>query len=326
MKAIVQDRFGPPDQLRLAGIDPPGIGPGEVLIRVHAAALNPYDWHMLRGDPYIARLMGGTGLTRPRSRVAGIDAAGRVEAAGAGVAGLRPGQDVLGFCPGAFAEYARTRADLVVPKPDGLSFEQAAALPMAATTALRGIRDVGQVQAGQQVLVNGAAGGVGSYAVQIAAALGATVTGVCSTRNLDLVCSLGAARVVDYSAEDFTGTTTRYDVILDNVGNRPLSHLRRVLTPAGTLVLNAGGTPGHLIGAIGPMLRLAAVSPLVPQRLRILPTRQDRAELAAVTALIGEGKLRPVVGRTYPLTDVPLALSELEEGHTRGKIVITIAC
>src|SRR6266487_1688352 len=189
VKAIVQDRFGPPDQLRLAGIDPPGIGPGEVLIRVHAAALNPYDWHMLRGDPYIARLMGGTGLTRPRSRVAGIDAAGRVEAAGAGVHGLRPGQDVLGFCRGAFAEYARTRADLVVPKPDSLSFEQAAALPMAATTALRGIRDVAQVQAGQQVLVNGAAGGVGNYAVQIAAALGAKVTGVCSTRNLDLVRS-----------------------------------------------------------------------------------------------------------------------------------------
>ena len=325
MKAIVQDRFGPPDQLRLASIDPPGIGPGEVLIRVHAAALNPYDWHMLRGDPYIARLMGGTGLTRPKSLVAGIDAAGRVEAAGAGVRGLHPGQAVLGFCPGAFAEYARTRADLVVPKPDDLSFEQAAAVPMAATTALRGIRDVGQVQAGQQVLVNGAAGGVGSYAVQIAAALGAKVTGVCSPRNLDLVRSLGAAHVIDYTAEDFTRTTTRYDMILDNVGNRPLSLLRRVLTPAGTLVLNAGGTPGHLIGAIGPMLRLAAVSPLVRQRLRVLPTRQDRAELAAVTALIDEGKLRPVVDRTYPLTDVAAALRQVEEGHTRGKIVITIA-
>ncbi len=325
MKAIIQDRFGPPDQLRLAGIDPPGIGPGEVLIRVHAAALNPFDWHMLRGDPYIARLIGGTGLTRPKSRVAGIDAAGRVEAAGAGVTGLRPGQDVLGFCRGAFAEYARTRADLVVPKPDGLSFEQAAALPMAATTALRGIRDVAQVQAGQQVLVNGAAGGVGSYAVQIAAALGAKVTGVCSTRNLDLVRSLGAAYVVDYTAGDFTGTATRYDVILDNVGNRPLSLLRRVLTPTGTLVLNAGGTPGHLIGAIGPMLRLAAVNPLVRQRLRVLPTRQDRAELAAVIALVDAGKLRPVVDRTYPLTGVAAALRQVEEGHTSGKIVITIA-
>src|SRR6266700_2131864 len=325
VKAIVQDRFGPPERLRLAGIDPPGIGPGEVLIRVHAAALNPYDWHMLRGDPYIARLMGGTGLTRPRSRVAGIDAAGRVEAAGAGVRGLRPGQDVLGFCRGAFAEYARTRADLVVPKPDSLSFEQAAALPMAATTALRGIRDVAQVQAGQQVLVNGAAGGVGNYAVQIAAALGAKVTGVCSTRNLDLVRSLGAAHVVDYTAGDFTGTATRYDVILDNVGNRPLSLLRRVLTPTGTLVLNAGGTPGHLIGALGPMLRLAAVNPLVRQRLRVLPTRQDRAELAAVTALADEGKLRPVIDRTYPLTDVAAALRQVEQGHTSGKIVIIIA-
>jgi NADPH:quinone reductase-like Zn-dependent oxidoreductase len=325
VKAIVQDRFGPPERLRLAGIDPPGIGPGEVLIRVHAAALNPYDWHMLRGDPYVARLIGGTGLTRPKSRVAGIDAAGLVEKTGAGVRGLDPGQAVLGFCPGAFAEYARTRADLVVPKPDDLSFEQAAALPMAATTALRGIRDVGQVQAGQQVLVNGAAGGVGSYAVQIAAALGAEVTGVCSTRHLDFVRSLGAAHVVDYTTEDFTGTTIRYDVILDNVGNRPLSLLRRVLTPAGTLVLNAGGTPGHLIGAIGPMLRLAAVNPLVRQRLRVLPTRQDRAELAAVTALVDAGRLRPVVDRTYLLTGVAAALRQVEEGHTRGKIVITIA-
>jgi NADPH:quinone reductase-like Zn-dependent oxidoreductase len=325
VKAIVQDRFGPPERLRLTAIDPPGIGPGEVLIRVHAAALNPYDWHMLRGDPYVARLIGGTGLTRPRSRVAGIDAAGLVEKTGAGVRGLDPGQAVLGFCPGAFAEYARTRADLVVPKPDDLSFEQAAALPMAATTALRGIRDTGQVQAGQRVLVNGAAGGVGSYAVQIAAALGAEVTGVCSTRNTGLVRSLGAAHVVDYTAEDFTGTTTRYDVILDNVGNRPLSLLRRVLTPTGTLVLNAGGTPGHLIGAIGPMLRLAAVSPFVRQRLRVLPTRQDRAELAAVTALTDAGKLHPVVDRTYPLTGVAAALRQVEEGHTRGKIVITIA-
>jgi NADPH:quinone reductase-like Zn-dependent oxidoreductase len=325
VKAIVQDRFGPPERLRLAGIDPPGIGPGEVLIRVHAAALNPYDWHMLRGDPYVARLIGGTGLTRPKSRVAGIDAAGLVEKTGAGVRGLDPGQAVLGFCPGAFAEYARTRADLVVPKPDDLSFEQAAALPMAATTALRGIRDVGQVQAGQQVLVNGAAGGVGSYAVQIAAALGAEVIGVCSTRHLDFVRSLGAAHVVDYTTEDFTGTTIRYDVILDNVGNRPLSLLRRVLTPAGTLVLNAGGTPGHLIGAIGPMLRLAAVNPLVRQRLRVLPTRQDRAELAAVTALVDAGRLRPVVDRTYLLTGVAAALRQVEEGHTRGKIVITIA-
>jgi len=325
MEAIVQDRFGPPDRLRLVRTGTPGIGPDDVLIRVHAAALNPYDWHMLRGDPYIARLMGGTGLTRPRSRVAGIDAAGRVEAVGANVRGLRPGQDVLGFCPGALAEYARTRAELVVPKPESLTFEQAAAIPMAATTALRGIRDVGRVRAGDQVLVNGAAGGVGSYAVQIATAYGASVTGVCGPGKLDLVRSLGAEKVIDYTAEDFTGTTARYDVILDNVGNRPLGRVRRALAPAGTLVLNAGGTPGHLIGAIGPVLRLVAVNTVARQRLRVLPTRQDHAELAAVTALIDEGRLRPVIDRTYPLADVATALRQVEEGHVRGKIVIVTA-
>jgi NADPH:quinone reductase-like Zn-dependent oxidoreductase len=323
MKAIVQNRFGPPDLLRHARTDVPEIGTGDVLIRVRAAALNPYDWHMLRGDPYITRLMGGTGLTRPKSRVAGIDAAGQVAAVGADVRGLRPGQDVLGFCPGAFAEYARARADLVVPKPESLTFEQAAAIPMAATTALRGLRDVGGVRAAHRVLVNGAAGGVGSYAVQIAAALGAEVTGVCSTRNLELVRSLGAAHVIDYTTEDFTDTAARYDVILDNVGNHPLGRLRRVLTGAGTLVLNAGGTPGHLIGSMAPTFRLIAVNTVVRQRLRVLLPRQDRAELAAVTALAAEGKLRPVIDRTYPLADVAAGLRRLEAGHVSGKIIIT---
>src|SRR5215469_9287521 len=214
MKAIVQERFGPPDVLRLADADVPKAGPGEVVIRVHAAALNPYDWHMLRGDPRIARLIGATGLTRPKDRVAGIDAAGRVEATGPGVRGLRPGDEVLGLCSGAFAEYALAKADLMVPKPAGLSFEQAAAVPMAATTALRAIQQVGEVRSGHRVLVNGAAGGVGTFAVQIAAALGAEVTGVCSTRNVDLVRSLGAGHVIDYTTGDFTDGPTRYDVIL----------------------------------------------------------------------------------------------------------------
>ena len=203
MKAMVQDRFGPPDVLRLEDIGLPEVGAGDVLVRVHAAALNPADWHILRGDPLVSRLM-GVGLTRPKARVAGIDAAGVVEAAGANVRGLRNGDEVLGFCRGAFAEYACAPADLVVPKPPGLTFEQAAAVPIAATTALRGIRDVGEVKAGQRVLVNGAGGGVGTYAVQIAAALGAEVTGVCSTRNLELVRSIGAAHVIDYTREDFT--------------------------------------------------------------------------------------------------------------------------
>ncbi|WP_322752562.1 NAD(P)-dependent alcohol dehydrogenase [Frankia sp. Cas3] len=323
MKAIVQERFGPPDVLRLVDTDLPEIGADDVLVRVHAAALNPYDWHMLRGDPLVARLM-GVGLTRPKYRVAGLDAAGRVEAVGANVRGLQAGDEVLGFCPGAFAEYARAEADKVVPKPAGLTFEQAAAVPVAAATALRGIRDVGEVRAGHQVLVNGAAGGVGTYAVQIAAALGAEVTGVCSTGNVELVRSIGAAHVVDYTAEDFTDRHAHYDVILDNVGNRPLRRLRRALTPTGTLVLNAGGSPGRVVGAVGPMLRAVVVNGFVRQRLRILPTREDRAELLALTGLIEDGTLTPVVDRTYPLADTAEGLRHVEQGHARGKVVVTV--
>jgi NADPH:quinone reductase-like Zn-dependent oxidoreductase len=326
MKAIIQDRFGPPEVLRLADIDPPEIGPGDVLVRVHAAGLNPYDWHMLRGDPLIARLIpGAVGLTRPKYRVAGLDAAGVVEAAGADVRELSAGDEVLGFCPGAFAEYARAEAGKVVPKPAGLTFEQAAAIPIAATTALRGIREVGQVRAGNRVLVNGAAGGVGSYAVQIAAVLAAEVTGVCSTRNAELVRSLGAAHVIDYTTDDFTRQPARYDVIFDNVGNRPLSRLRRALAPAGILVLNGGGSPGRVVGPLGTMLRAAVVNGFVRQHLRFLPTREDRAELAAIAALIEDGKLTPVLDRTYPMADTTEALRYVEGGHAHGKVVITVA-
>jgi NADPH:quinone reductase-like Zn-dependent oxidoreductase len=325
MKAIVQERFGPPDVLRLVDTDRPEIRAGEVLVRVHAAALNPYDWHMLRGDPLIARLMGGVGLTRPKARVAGIDAAGRVEAVGPGVDGLRVGDEVFGFCPGAFAEYARTRADRLAPKPAHMTFEQAAAVPMAALTALQGIRDVGGVRAGQRVLVNGAAGGVGTYAVQIAAALGAEVTGVCSTPNVDLVRSIGAAHVVDYTREDFTDGRVRYDVILDNVGNRPLRRLRKALTPTGILVANAGGPPGRAIGAVGGMLRTVVVNIVVRQRLRPLIAKQKRADLLTLTGLIEDGKLTPVLDQTYPLADTAKGLSRVEEGHVAGKLVVTVA-
>ena len=325
MKAIVQERFGPPDTLQLVDIDWPEMGADDVLVRVHAAALNPYDWHMLRGDPYIARLMGGVGLTKPKNGVAGIDAAGRVEAIGANVRGLRPGDEVLGFCPGAFAEYARAEADKVVPKPTGLTFEQAAAVPMAASTALRGIRDVGEVRAGHRVLVNGAAGGVGTYAVQIAAVLGAEVTGVCSTGNVDLVRSIGAAHVVDYTGEDFTDNRARYDVIIDNVGNQPLSRLRQALTSTGILVLNAGGSPGRVVGAVGSILRAVAVNAFVRQRLRLLPTRQDREELLTLTGLIEDRKLTPIVDRTYPLAETAEGLRHVERGHARGKVVISVA-
>jgi NADPH:quinone reductase-like Zn-dependent oxidoreductase len=324
MKAIVQERFGPPDTLRLVDIDRPEVGANDVLVRVHAAALNPADWHILRGDPYVARLM-GIGLTKPKTPVAGSDAAGVVEAVGANVRGPRPGDEVFGFVRGAFAEYACGVEGKVAPKPASLTFEQAAALPIAATTALRGIRDVGGVQAGQRVLVNGASGGVGSFAVQIAVAIGAEVTGVCSTANVELVRSLGAAHVIDYTDEDFTEGSTRYDVILDNVSSLPLKRLRGVLTPKGTLVLNGGGSPGHMFGPIAVLLKAVVVNLVVSQRLRPLPSKEKREELLDVTELIEGGKLMPVVDRTYQLAETAEGVSYVEQGHVRGKAVVTVA-
>ncbi len=324
MKAIVQERFGPPDTLRLVDTDTPEVGADDVLVRVHAAALNPYDWHILRGDPLVARLM-GVGFTKPKAPVAGVDAAGVVEAVGANVRELQPGDEVLGRCRGSFAEYACAAADMLVPKPASLTFEQAAAVPMAATTALRGIRDVGEVKAGQRVLVIGAGGGIGTFAVQMAAALGAEVTGVCSTGNVELVRSLGAAHVIDYTMEDFTAGTTRYDVILDNVSNLPLAKLRGALTPKGILVLNGGGSPGHVFGPIAGLLKAVVVNLFVSQRLRPLPAKEKREDLLAVTELIEGGKLTPIVDRTYPLADTAEGLSYVEQGHARGKVVVTVA-
>lgn len=329
MKAVVQERFGPPDSLRLRDVDRLRAGAGQVLVRVRAAAVNPYDWHMLRGDPYAARLLGGMGLTRPKARVAGIDAAGVVESVGADVRGLSLGDPVLGFCPGAFAEYACASARLLAPVPSDLTFEQAAALPMGAVTALRGIRTVGRVRSGQRVLVNGAGGGVGTFAVQIAALLEAEVTGVCSAGNADLVRSLGAAHVLDYARDDFTDGRERYDVVLDNVGNHPLGRLRRALTPAGVLVANGGGSPGRVFGAIGATLKVAAVNAVTRQSLRpILPTTPDgpgHEDLLAVAALVEAGQLTPVVGRTFALADAAEAVRHVEEGHARGKTVITVS-
>jgi len=324
MKAIVQERFGSPDVLGLKDIDPPEVGADDVLVRVHAAALNPADWHILRGDPLVARLM-GVGLTKPKTPVAGSDAAGVVEAVGENVRGVRPGDEVLGFFRGAFAEYACAAEDKVVPKPADLTFEQAAAIPIAATTALRGIRDVGAVQAQQQVLINGAGGGVGTFAVQIAAALGAEVTGVCSAGNVELVRSLGAVRVIDYTTEDFTDGPTRYDVILDNVSDLPLARLRMALTPKGTLVLNGGGSPGHVFGPVAGIVKALVVNLFVSQRLRPLPSKENREELLAVTRFFEDGKLTPVVDRTYPLADTAEGLRHVEQGHARGKVVVTVA-
>jgi len=325
MQAIVQERFGPPDVLRLVDTEVPEVGPDDVLVRVHAAALNTYDWHMLRGDPYVVRLMGGTGLTRPKSRIAGMDAAGRVEAVGVNVRGLRPGDDVFGLCPGAFAEYVRAAPDKLAPKPENLTFEEAAALPMAGATALRAIRDVGAVRAGQKVLINGAAGGIGHLAVQIAAILGAEVSGVCSTGNIDLVRSLGAADVIDYTTTDFTTRRAYYDVILDNVGNHPLHRLRRALAATGTLAFNAGGSPGKIVGAVGRFAVLVIVNGVVRQRLRPVPTNTNRDDLLAVRGLVDDGTLRPVISRTYPLRETAAGLRHVEQGHARGKVVISVA-
>lgn len=324
VKAVVQDRFGPPrDVLRVVDVGVPRVGPGEVLIRVTAAGVNPADWHIVRGDPRVARLM-GVGLRRPRSRIAGIDAAGVVEAVGPDVTTCRPGEEVVAFCTGAFAELALAEASKVAPKPGSLGFQEAAALPIAATTALRGIRDVGRVGAGARVLVVGASGGVGTYAVQVAAALGAEVTGVCSTGNVELVRSLGAAHVVDYTTDDVTAGSATYDVILDNVGDHSLADLRRVLTSRGTLVLNAGGEPGQVVGVIGRMLRGVVSDLVVRHRLRALPTRQDRRDLLDVTELVDGGRLAPVVERTYPLADTAAAVHHVEQGHARGKVVVTV--
>ena len=278
----------------------------------------------LRGDPRIARLMGGVGLTKPKTRIAGVDVAGRVQEVGTDVDGLRLGDEVFGFARGAFAEYAVADAALVVPKPSGLSFEQAAAIPMAALTALHAIRDRGHVQPGQRVLVNGAAGGVGTFAVQIAAALGAEVTGVCSARNTDMVLSLGATHVVDYASDDFADGTIRYDVILDNVGNRSLRDLRRAATPAAPSILNGGGSPGHIIGAVGSILRAAVVNLFVRQQITMVPTNWSREDLLAVTELVDTGTIHPVIDRTYPLADTAAGLQHVEAGHARGKVVITV--
>ena len=324
MKAVAQDRFGPPDTLQLVDAKRPEIGSADVLLRVHAAAVNPYDWHMVRGDPRVARLMGGVGLTRPKARIAGVDVAGRVQDIGDDVHGLRPGDEVFGFARGAFAEYATADAALVVPKPAGLSFEQAAALPMAAVTALHAIRDRGHVQPGQRVLVNGAAGGVGTFAVQIAAALGAEVTGVCSARNTDMMRSAGATHVIDYTSEDFADGTTRYDVILDNVGNRSIRDLRRAATPTGIVIVNGGGSPGHIIGAPGSILHAAIVNLFVRQQITMVPTTWSRDDLLAVTELADTGTLRPVIDRTYPLADTATGLQHVEAEHTRGKVFITV--
>jgi NADPH:quinone reductase-like Zn-dependent oxidoreductase len=323
MKAIVQDRYGSADVLEFQEIEDPVPGPEDVLIRVHAAGCGPDVWHLMTGMPYMARL--AIGLRKPKLPVLGWDVAGRVEAVGANVTSIRSGDEVMGTTKGSFAELAIAKADDLVPKPAKLSFEEAGALPISGITALRAVRDEGNVQPGQTVLVIGAAGGVGSLVVQIAKAYGAKVTAVSSTSKEDLVRSIGADDVIDYTREDFTDGSRRWDVIIDTAGRRPLSQLRRALTPKGTLVIVGGDGGGRWTGGFfRGMLRAPVVSLFVGQRLRGLATKVKREDLITVTELIDAGTLTPVIDRTYPLIEAPDAIRYLEEGHSRGKVVITV--
>ncbi len=324
MKAIVQDRYGSADVLEFRDIEEPVVGDDDVLVLVRAAGCGPDVWHLMAGMPYMARPM--IGLRRPKVGVRGWDVAGTVEAVGANVTGFEPGDEVMGTAEqGSFAELAVTQSDKLVAKPAGLSFEQAAALPISGITALRAVRDEGKVQPGQTVLVIGAAGGVGTLTVQIAKSLGAKVTGVCSTSKVDLVKSIGADDVIDYTREDFSGGVRRWDVIVDTAGRRGLSQLRRALTPKGTLVIVGGDGGGHWTGGFfRGVLRAPVVSLFVGQRLRGLATKIKQEDLVTLTELVEAGSVTPVIDRTYPLIEAPDAIRYLEEGHAAGKIVITV--
>ncbi|HEU4426045.1 MAG TPA: NAD(P)-dependent alcohol dehydrogenase, partial [Pilimelia sp.] len=306
MKAIVQDVYGSADVLHLRDIDKPVVGDRDVLVQVRAAGVDPSVWHLMSGQPYLIRLM-GFGLRRPKHQVRGWDVAGTVEAVGGHVTRFRPGDEVFGSSDGGFAEYARAAEDKIVTKPAAVSFEQAAALPTSAMTAVQALRDRGRLASGQHVLVIGAAGGVGTFAVQIAAAMGARVTGVCSTAKMDLVRSIGAADVIDYTTDDFTDGTRRFDLILDNAGNRPLAALRRALTPAGTLVLIGGEGGGPWLAGLHRNIGAALLTPLVKQRLVGLFARAKAADLEYIRDLVEAGKVTPVIDRTFPLAQAPEA-------------------
>jgi NADPH:quinone reductase-like Zn-dependent oxidoreductase len=321
MKAIVQEQYGSPDVLELRDIDKPVVNDDEVLVRVRAAAVNIGDWHLMRGVPYVMRAVAG--LRKPRCTVPGIDIAGEVEAIGPNVKELRPGDEVFGWCRGAFAAYARAAEDTLLPKPAHLTFEQSAAVGDSAFTALAAIRDQGKVQPGHRVLINGASGGVGSFAVQIAKSFGAEVTGVCSTRNVDLVRSIGADHVIDYTKEDFTQTKQRYDVVLDLIGSRSLSDCRRALTRRGAYVLVGVQDLGRWFG-LARQIKALLLSPFVGQRMRVFIVKHNREDLAVLKELVEAGKVVPVIDTRYGLSDVPEALRHQGEGHTQGKIVIAV--
>jgi NADPH:quinone reductase-like Zn-dependent oxidoreductase len=319
MKAIVQDRYGSAEVLEARDIDKPEIGDNEVLVRVRAASIHVGDWILMTGSPFIMRL--ATGLRKPKNPVPGTDVAGTVEAVGKDVTKLQPGDEVFGWAAGAFAEFAHAAEDQFVKKPANLTFEEAASVGVSATTALQLLRDNGKVQPGQKVLINGASGGVGTFAVQIAKAFGAEVTGVSSTKNLEMVRSIGADRVVDYTREDFTTRPERYDLILDNVGNHSMSQTRRALTPSGMLISNGGG---HADGKLGRTVRTMLVSMFVRQQASPTVKSQNHDDLVALKGLVEAGKVRPVIDRTYPLTRTPEAIDHVAAGHARGTVVISV--
>lgn len=322
MRAVVQHRYGAPEVLELSDVGIPAPGRGEVLVRVGAASLHPGDFFVTTGRPYILRL--AFGLRRPHGGTPGMDLAGMVAVIGDGVTGIRPGEAVFGWSTtGALAEYARVPADHLVPVPANVSIAEAAAVPTSAMTALQALRDIGKVQAGQTVLVTGASGGVGSFAVQIAKALGADVTGVCSTRNVDLVRSLGADDVIDYTKTDFTRAGKRYDVILDNVEAAPLADARRALTDAGILIPNSG-RGGRWLGPIGRIIKARALSVFTRQRLHPFTSIGKREDLLALAELLASGRVAPIIDRSYPLEESADALGYVGAGHTRGKVVITV--
>jgi NADPH:quinone reductase-like Zn-dependent oxidoreductase len=319
MKAIMQERYGSTAVLQARDVEKPSIGDGDVLVRVHAASVHLGDWILMTGRPYVMRMV--TGIRKPRVAIPGTDVAGIVEAVGKDVRRHRPGDAVFGWCEGAFAEFAVAAEDHFVAKPTLLTFEQAAAIGVSATTALQLLRDNGNVQPGHKVLVNGASGGVGTFAVQIAKAFGAEVTGVCSTKNVDLVRSIGADHVVDYTREDFTKGGARYDLILDNVGNHSMARTRGALTPTGTLISNGGG---HTDGKLARTLRTMIASILVRQQAAPSVKTQNPADLLAVKALVDAGSIMPVIDGTYPLTEAAAAIRRVATGHARGTVVITV--
>ena len=320
MKAIVQDKYGSAEVLAAQDIGKPEIGDNEVLVRVHAASIHVGDWILMTGVPYVMRM--ATGLSKPKNRVPGTDVAGTVEAVGPQVHTLRPGDEVFGWCAGAFAEYASAPEDQFVKKPANLTFEQAAAVGVSATTALQLLRDDGKVQAGQKVLINGASGGVGTFAVQIAKAFGAEVTGVCSAANVELVRSIGADHVIDYKFTDFRKGAERYDLILDNVGDHSMSDTRRALTRTGLLISNGGG---HSPDKQGRVIRGALASMFVRQQARPSVKNTNRADMIALKALAEAGKVTPVIGGTYPLEKTAEAIAHVAGGHARGTLVISLA-